>query len=117
MLPPCPEPPSRLRENCVRETHPFALSSEVLFRLARRAVLEIGAFDVEFDDERLRLDAVFRVFFFKDDVAVQVEPAPGGSLLHVRSASRVGDGDLGVNRRRVRRFMKALDREIEGYRA
>jgi uncharacterized protein (DUF1499 family) len=30
-------------------------------------------------------------------------------VLHVRSASRVGKGDLGVNRRRVRALFDALE--------
>lgn len=34
---------------------------------------------------------------FRDDVQLQVE----GDVVHVRSASRIGQSDLGVNRRRV----------------
>jgi len=41
---------------------------------------------------------------FKDDVEIEVEP----DHTHVRSASRVGYGDLGVNRKRVENLRKAL---------
>ncbi len=39
------------------------------------------------------------LFRFVDDVSFKVDPA--GSVIHVRSASRVGRGDLGANRKRV----------------
>jgi len=41
---------------------------------------------------------------FKDDVELEQE----GDVVHVRSASRVGYGDLGVNRARVEALRKAL---------
>lgn len=40
-----------------------------------------------------------RIFRFVDDVEFLV--APSGSVIHVRSASRLGYSDLGVNRKRV----------------
>ena len=49
---------------------------------------------------------------FTDDVTVRVEPVEGGSRVQVRSRSRVGKGDLGVNARRIRAFQRALDREL-----
>lgn len=47
-------------------------------------------------------------FGFTDDIVVRVKAAPNGSLIDVRSASRVGRSDLGVNARRVRVFLAAL---------
>ncbi len=44
------------------------------------------------------------VFGFVDDLEVRVDP--GERLVHIRSASRVGHGDAGVNRKRVERFRK-----------
>jgi len=37
-----------------------------------------------------------------------VRPAPSGSRIDVRSASRVGRSDLGVNARRIRAFLAAV---------
>jgi len=37
-----------------------------------------------------------------------VRPAPNGSRIDVRSASRVGRSDLGVNARRIRAFLATL---------
>ena len=45
---------------------------------------------------------------FKDDVVVEVRPAPEGCAVHMRSKSRAGRGDLGANARRIRRFLGLL---------
>lgn len=44
-------------------------------------------------------------FGFKDDVIIRIRPdASGGSLIDVRSLSRVGGSDLGANADRIRAF-------------
>ncbi|MBL4871528.1 MAG: DUF1499 domain-containing protein, partial [Robiginitomaculum sp.] len=44
-------------------------------------------------------------FGFKDDVVIRVRPSDGGgSIVDVRSISRVGGSDLGANAARVRKF-------------
>jgi uncharacterized protein (DUF1499 family) len=58
----------------------------------------------------LRLRAVFRVFVFEDDFDLVVVPHDTGAVLYLRSSSRVGQGDLGVNGRRVHRFWKTLEK-------
>lgn len=46
------------------------------------------------------------VFAFVDDVVVRVRPGKGGgSVVDVRSTSRVGVSDLGANAGRIRRFL------------
>jgi len=50
------------------------------------------------------------VFGFQDDVAIRVRPADGGSVVDVRSKSRDGKGDLGVNANRIRDFVARLER-------
>ena len=60
------------------------------------------------------LEAVDTSFFFrfKDNVVVRVRPAGAGSgsLVDMRSISRVGVSDVGVNARRVRDFLADLQR-------
>ena len=51
---------------------------------------------------------------FRDDVVVRIRAEAGGSRIDVRSASRLGRGDLGANAARVRRFLKALAVELNG---
>jgi len=52
-----------------------------------------------------------KLFRFVDDVVVRVRPADGGgAIVDVRSKSRVGQGDLGANAARIRRFAEELPR-------
>jgi uncharacterized protein (DUF1499 family) len=50
------------------------------------------------------------LFHFQDDFVIQVRPDPAGSgsLLEMRSKSRDGVGDLGVNYKRIKRFFAAV---------
>lgn len=49
------------------------------------------------------------LFHFKDDFVIQVRPADsGGSLVEMRSKSRDGVGDLGVNYNRIEDFFTRL---------
>lgn len=45
---------------------------------------------------------------FKDDVVIRVAAAGNGSRIDVRSKSRVGKGDAGMNARRIREFRARL---------
>jgi hypothetical protein len=47
---------------------------------------------------------------FQDDVVIRIEPIGDGnqSRVDIRSVSRVGGGDLGVNARRIRDFLEQL---------
>ena len=87
---------------------------------ARRAAESIG---LEVTDVRppaapdgegaLEAREASRVFRFVDDFVVRVRPAPdGGSVVDVRSRSRLGKADFGVNARRIRAFSR-LTRKTE----
>ena len=56
------------------------------------------------------IDAYDRSFWFgfADDVAIRVTAANGGSRVDIRSGSRQGRSDFGVNAARVRGFLAAL---------
>lgn len=47
-----------------------------------------------------------RIFRFKDDLEVELDPEE--DVVHIRSASRVGYGDMGVNRARVEQLRAKL---------
>jgi uncharacterized protein (DUF1499 family) len=57
---------------------------------------------------RLEATDTSRWWGFKDDVVVRVRPTDRGSRVDVRSLSRVGISDLGVNARRIRAFLVEL---------
>jgi len=61
------------------------------------------------------VEATATTFFFrfKDDVVVRVRPDPGragGSIVDMRSISRVGGSDVGVNAARIRAFLADLQK-------
>ncbi len=59
---------------------------------------------------RLEVTATTRIFQFKDDVVITVTPLAKDLLqVNMRSVSRVGVGDLGVNAKRIREFLHALE--------
>lgn len=107
-LPACPATTS-----CVRTSRRVGAPPDVVFDAAL-AVLEddLSASHLHADAAQGRLGAVVSVFLFKDDVAVAVEPDGDGAHLHIRSASRVGRYDFGVNRRRVDHFFEALSARL-----
>ena len=81
------------------------------FDRAAEAIREMGWELLADDADALRIEATDRTFWFgfADDVVVRVAPdGDTGSRVDVRSLSRVGVGDLGVNARRVRELVAAL---------
>jgi uncharacterized protein (DUF1499 family) len=60
-------------------------------------------------ERRIEAVATTRWFGFKDDIVIRISPAAnGGSILDIRSLSRVGLSDLGTNARRIRTFLKTF---------
>lgn len=45
---------------------------------------------------------------FIDDIVIRIRPDGNGSLLDIRSVSRVGLSDVGTNAGRIRRFIKVF---------
>ena len=95
---------------------PIRVSGSVADTLARARQLaaDHGWEVVTFDPANGILEAVDTSFFFrfKDNVVVRVRPAPQGqgSIVDMRSISRVGVSDVGVNAERVRDFLADLRR-------
>jgi hypothetical protein len=63
------------------------------------------------DEDNVEATATSTFFRFKDDVVIRVRPAPdGGSLVDMRSISRVGGSDVGMNAKRVRAFLADMQK-------
>ena len=54
-------------------------------------------------------EARTRLWRFVDDVTITVEEEPGGSVVNMRSRSRVGKSDLGTNAKRIKSFLRRLE--------
>lgn len=105
---PCPGTP-----NCVIHSKEYSMPLSDLYSKVQQVVEEMDPFDFSFSNDSFTIDAVFRipVFGFKDDVNIAVQKTNGAkSVVHIKSASRVGYGDLGVNSRRVKRFFNNLNK-------
>jgi uncharacterized protein (DUF1499 family) len=61
----------------------------------------------------IRAEARTRVFRFVDDILIRVGQQDGGTVVSVRSASRVGRGDFGQNARNIRALFEELDRQLK----
>ncbi|MGN8225934.1 DUF1499 domain-containing protein [Gracilimonas sp. BCB1] len=108
-LPPCPVTP-----NCIRTSEQFGAGIEKVYE-AFIKIFDNEAYRWEVvDPKRIELHAVYRipVFGFKDDVDVIMEEDGGTTTVFIRSASRVGAYDLGVNHRRVKRILKKAASKI-----
>ncbi len=80
------------------------------FERCRKAAEQLGWEIVAADPARGHLEAraTSGLFRFVDDIVVRVAPAPDGSTVDVRSKSRDGQGDLGINAARIRAFASKL---------
>ena len=77
------------------------------------AVLEeMGLEIVDTNAAQGRVEATDTTFWFgfKDDVVVRVRPQGSGSIVDVRSVSRVGQSDLGKNAERISEILAGLQR-------
>lgn len=111
-LAPCPDSPncvSSLAEDEGHFTPPLAYQGEVekVWLAAKEAILaQPRTVIVEERPGYLRAEATSRIFRWVDDLELALEEET--AQIHVRSASRTGYGDLGVNRKRVEALRSAL---------
>ncbi len=61
--------------------------------------------------EEGRIEAYHKLawFGFIDEVVIRVDTADGGSIVDVRSKSRIGPGDLGVNAKRIKAYLQEFE--------
>jgi len=81
------------------------------YEKARSAVESLGWHITLAEPARGILEArdTSKLFRFVDDVAIRIRPGTnGGSIVDIRSKSRDGKGDLGINANRIRTFTSTL---------
>ena len=111
-LHPCPSSPNCVSSQATDARHaidPFVFTgrAEDAWQALKRALASMARTRIV--DEMgyyLHAEARSRIFRFVDDVEFVLVPEQ--KTVHVRSASRTGSGDLGVNRRRVQRLRDQL---------
>lgn len=78
--------------------------------LLKNAVQEMGGIPGAENDHYLAATFSSPVFGFVDDLEVRIDATQ--KVIHIRSASRVGYGDAGINRKRTDLLKKLYDRKI-----
>ena len=75
---------------------------------SREILQSMGLEIINVDIEDGHLEAVDTSFWFgfKDDLVVRVQETSNGVRIDIRSKSRVGQSDLGVNAKRVLAFIE-----------
>ena len=108
----CPASPNCVSSDASDSAHrvaPFVLAMPAAqaWKATRQAVAALPDTRVIAEsDSRLHAESTSDLFGFVDDLELQLRPAQG--LIAVRSASRLGYGDMGVNRTRVETLRAAL---------
>ena len=74
-------------------------TAEESLKKVKEAIQESGGVIQSETDTYLAATYTSNFFRFIDDLEIRVDSAEG--LIHIRSASRAGYGDMGVNRKRV----------------
>jgi uncharacterized protein (DUF1499 family) len=111
-LAPCPASPNCVASDAREPDHaiaalPLAGPASEAWHAVRAAVAALPRTRiVTATDHYLHAECSSALFRFVDDLELQLLPEEG--IIAVRSASRVGYGDMGVNRRRVEDLREAL---------
>jgi len=95
------------------DIRPLILSDapDVVFGQAKAAAKQMGWALKSETVETGIIEATDTTFWygFQDDVVIRIRPSEGGgSVLDVRSISRVGGSDIGANAARIRKFLKVM---------
>jgi len=90
---------------------PVNLTPDEAFRRVEAAARQMPDWTITHDDPAARVIegvATTRLFRFKDDFVIEVRPDGNASIVHMRSRSRDGKGDVGANAARIRAFFARL---------
>lgn len=80
------------------------------YEQALSAARKMGWVIVDTNPADGRIEATDTTFWFgfKDDIVIRVTPSDHGSRVDIRSVSRVGKSDVGMNAKRIRKYLKEL---------
>ena len=86
----------------------------IVFEHALAAAESRGWELVDADENEGRIEATDTTlwFGFKDDVVIRIRADNGGSIVDVRSKSRVGLSDVGANAARIRKYLDELESRL-----
>lgn len=110
---PCPDKPNCVNSQVVEGRHAVSAirltaSANKAKELVLSAIAQLDGQVMSQADNYIRAQFTSRLFRFVDDIEFYLTQDSGATLVHVRSASRLGYSDLGVNRERVEEIRELL---------
>ena len=89
----------------------YAVEADKVFETALAFAESMGWVIAGVDNAagRIEATATTRIMRYKDDVVIRVRAMASGTLLDVRSASRVGKSDLGANAKRIDTYFEQVN--------
>ncbi len=111
-LPPCQDTPNCVSSQTTSKKHyipPFKISGDpqIAWQELRKAIITHDRMILTHEtDTSLHAEATSLVLRFVDDIDAILDV--GAGLIHIRSASRVGHSDFGVNRKRIEKIRSQL---------
>ena len=112
----CPDQPNCVcseykndSDNYVEPVRLFRGAKPEIMSEIKKVILDMGGSIQAESEHYIACTFTSSLFRFVDDFEARIEPAEG--LVHIRSKSRVGYSDLGVNRKRVDLFKRRLVEE------
>ena len=111
----CPDTPnyaSSLAKNPKYRVGPFKLKKdpETSWNMVQKTIGQLSRTNiVSVDNNNIHAECRSIIFRFVDDLVLHLTPSNG--IIHIRSASRTGYFDLGVNRDRVENLRKKLQQK------
>ncbi|MBY0273895.1 DUF1499 domain-containing protein, partial [Candidatus Binatia bacterium] len=104
---------------CCADLHAarIAAPADQALQRAERVAADMPTWTItQVDGAKGTIEAVSesKVFGFQDDIVIRVRPDGAGSIVDVRSKSRDGKGDMGVNAARIRAYVAALEQSGAG---
>ncbi len=113
----CPDKPNCINTEYPEHTRhylaPFVFSKsqqDHIMSLAKNILINMEAHIIIQDDHYLHATFTSSVFKFVDDFELRQDNKT--YTLHIRSASRTGYSDFGVNKRRVKKFLEQINQAI-----
>jgi len=109
LLRPCPDSPNCVcseafsqvdKEHAIKPVQ----AGETTWERLKSRIIELGGVIKQDDGHYLHATFTSSLFHFVDDVELRLDSEQG--LIQIRSASRVGRSDLGVNRKRVEQIVQ-----------
>jgi uncharacterized protein (DUF1499 family) len=115
----CPDTPncvcSEYKDDANHYIDPIIIPQNITFdilSLLKNTIQDMGGSIQVEGDNYLAATFTSAIFKFVDDLEIRIDPTQ--KVIHIRSASRVGISDMGVNKRRTELLKKLFKSKVSG---